>query len=82
MATEFDADALRSYTVEALKKLCTERHIADYGNLKRKEELIAALSETPTGEFGAEQEVDELPTGSGPLELVGLVMQMQREQMH
>ena len=49
---------------------------------KRKEELIAALSETPTREFGAEQKVDELPTGSGPLELVGLVMQMQREQMH
>jgi len=36
----------------------------------------------PTREFGAEQKVDELPTGSGPLELVGLVMQMQREQMH
>jgi len=80
MATEFDPDTLRSYTVEALKKLCTERHIAVYG--KRKEELIAALSETPTAEFGAEQKVDDLPTGSGPLELVGLVMQMQREQMH
>jgi len=80
MATEFDSDTLRSYTVEALKKLCTERHIAVYG--KRKEELIAALSETPTAEFGAEQRVDDLPTGSGPLELVGLVMQMQREQMH
>jgi len=26
--------------------------------------------------------VDELPTGSGSLELFGLVMQMQREQMH
>ena len=46
MATEFDSDTLRSYTVEALKKLCTERHIAVYGT--RKEELIAALSETPT----------------------------------
>jgi len=81
MATEFDPDTLRSYTVEAaLKKLCTERHIAVYG--KRKEELIAAISETPTAEFGAEQKVDDLPTGSGPLELVCLVMQMQWEQMH
>ena len=68
--------------MEALKKLCTERHIAVYGKRNSKEELIAALSETPTREFGAEQKVDELPTGSGPLELVGLVMQMQWEQMH
>ena len=80
MATEVDPDTLRSYTMEALKKLCPERHIAVYG--KRKEELNAALSETPTREFSAEQKVDELPTGSGPLELVGLVMQMQWEQMH
>jgi len=79
MATKFDPDTLRSYTVEALKKLCTERHIAVFG--KRKEELITALSETPTAEFGTEQKVDDLPTGSGPLELVGLVMQMQQEQM-
>ena len=34
-----DPDTLRCYTVEALKKMCT---IAVYG--KRKEELIAALS--------------------------------------
>ena len=27
-AMEFDPDTLRSYTVEALKTLCTERHIA------------------------------------------------------
>ena len=50
--------------------------------LREEEELIATLSEMPTAELGAEQKVDDLPTGSGPLELVGLVMQMQREQMH
>ena len=61
MATEFNPDTLQTYTVEVLKKLCTKRHIAVYG--KRKEELIAALNEMPTREFGAEQKVDELPTG-------------------
>ena len=66
--------------MEALKKLCPERHIVVNG--KRKEERNAALSEMPTREFSAEQKVDELPTGSGPLEVVDLVMQMQREQMH
>ena len=41
MATEVDPqeyNTLQNYTVEALKKLCTERHTAVYG--KRKEELI------------------------------------------
>jgi len=76
MATEVD---LRNYTVEALKKLCPERHIAVNG--KRKEELNVALSEMPTRQFSAEQKVDELPTGSRLLG-VCFVMQMQQEQMH
>ena len=51
MAMEFDPDTLQSYTVEVLKKLCTERRTAVYR--KRKEELNAALSDMPTREFSA-----------------------------
>ena len=32
--------------------------------------------------FGAEQKADEPPTGSGPLMLVELVMQIKQEQMY
>ena len=57
-------DTVQSSTVEVLKQLCTMRHIVLHG--KRKEEQIAALRETPTREFGTEQnsKVGEPPTVS------------------
>ncbi len=71
---------LQGYTVERLRELCAERSIPVH--LRRKEELIAAL-------MGSEQEMDaanEAPaSGDGNVpytaDLLGLILQMQRQQM-
>ena len=43
---------------------------------KRKEELIAALMEMPAMDGDVDERADEPLEGAGPVELVGIMMQM------
>ena len=75
-----DRSAVRDLAeLRALKKLCVEMCITVYG--KRKEELVAAFMETPATEVGVDERADKTLAGAEPVELVGIMMQMQREQM-
>jgi hypothetical protein len=72
------SEELRGYTIEKLRELCAERHIAIHA--KKKEELITALMEVvpetkgPGAQGGA-------PIGPSTGELFELILRMQRDQM-
>ena len=75
-----DRSAVRDLAeLRALKKLCVEMCITVYG--KRKEELVTAFMKTPATEVGVDERADKTLAGAEPVELVGIMMQMQREQM-
>ena len=75
-----DRSAVRDRAeLRALKKLCVEMCITVYG--KRKEELVAAFMETPATEISVDERADKTLPGAEPVELVGIMMQMMREQM-
>ena len=71
-----DRSAVRDLAeLRALKKLCVEMCITVYG--KRREELVAAFMETPATEVGVDERADKTLAGAEPVELVGIMMQMQ-----
>ena len=72
------SEELRGFTIEKLRELCAERHIAIH--TKKKEDLIATLMEVApeTKVPGAQGGVS---TGPSTGELFELILKMQREQM-
>ncbi len=69
-------EELRGFTIERLRELCAERHIAVQA--RNKEELIAALTEKMS-ESGEDRGAAGTPATS---ELFGFILQMQRDQMN
>ncbi len=74
-------EELRGFTVDRLRELCAERHIAVQA--RRKEELIAALTERPPHLERSEPGEDGGAAGTSTTsELFGFILQMQRDQMN